>query len=401
MLEPLWAFLIDLPPLRRRVTAAVDRAVEEESRAAHKIIDKLRERQDAELRRYEERIASLQQRDSELRRQVDELQVANERLREESAWHRAEAVAAGEALLAMKQQCREQQDAEATRNDRTETDLFACTSCRSIWQMDTRPDDTCSVTRPHGKGCRDCLDRPLERLWSIRTGEIAGPEALPAEPAEPITSSATAEVPEDDETGVRIASKFVADLIEGGLDSAVAKGVVREFGEYARNALWPADRCKMLAAIANGLAPIPTTVKAGFTWFATGIVGLPRLVAETISEIATRVLVEPVPLRALARAVRIVGVMSCAAEDRLAQCCCVRDLVGKDLTEPQIASRLEKALHDVDDTPASPEPNAPGKAAITGSDDPSRELQPPQVPESPRPNLDFPRPRTFGPGDRW
>lgn len=200
---------------------------------------------------------------------------------------------------------------------------------------------------------------------------------------------------------MRIASKFVADLIEGGLDSAVAKGVVREAGEYARNALWPADRCTMLAVIANGLAPIPTTVKGGIRWFATGIVGLPRLVAETIAEIATRALVEPVPLRAIARAVRIVGVMSCAAENQFARCCCARDLVGKDLTEPRIASRLDEAFHNAGGTPFDLELNAPGKAAVAGPDDVRHELQTPQVPTSPRPNLDVPHPRIFGPGDRW
>ena len=66
-----------LAPLRHLVTSAVDRAVEEESRTAHKVVGKLRERRDAELRWHAERIASLQHHNSELRRQVEELRAAN------------------------------------------------------------------------------------------------------------------------------------------------------------------------------------------------------------------------------------------------------------------------------------------------------------------------------------
>lgn len=379
MWDPLWAFLLDVAPFRRLVRAAVDHGVQEESRAARKVIEELREHQRRELLRRDERIAVLQRQVSDLRRQAEERRAFAAPLREE-------------VLLR-----EDYQATEVERDELTEVDLFTCLGCSSIWQVNTRPDDTRSVLRPHGSGCDECRDHPFER---IRTGP-AGVVVEPASPVDaPIPFSADLELPEDHTARMRITSKFVADLIEGGLESAVAKGVVREAGEYARNALWPADRCTTLSAIANGLAPIPNSVKTGIRWIATGIVGVPELVAETIAEVATRTLVEPIPLRSLAQAIRVVGVMSCAAENQLARCQCLRDFATKDLTEPQLSHALEEALTNATEPPADSALNVLTLADVM-TEEPRGELrellvtapprEPPEpVPPEPEPDLDRP-----------
>lgn len=376
MWDPLWAFLLDVAPFRRLVRTAVDRGVREEARTARKAIDALRDRQRRELLWRDQRIATLQRRVAELQQQVEE--------------QRTFAVSAREEVLLRE----DLEDTEEEGDELTEVDLFACLGCSSIWQVNTRPDNTRKVLRPHGGGCDECRNHPFKRLRASQAQVVAEP-ASPADPPTPIP--ANLELPEDHTARMRITSKFVADLVEGGLESAVAKGVVREAGEYTRNKLWPADRCTTLSAIANGLAPIPNSVKTGIRWIATGIVGVPELVAETIAEVATRALVEPIPLRSLARAIRVVGVMSCAAENQLARCQCLRDFATKDLTEPQLAHALENTLAQAAAPPADialvPTPDDvtdEPRGALKESPAPVPQPEP-RAPDPPEPDLDRPQ----------
>ncbi|RLK53913.1 hypothetical protein [Actinokineospora cianjurensis] len=336
---PLWAFLLDVAPFRRRVASAVEHAVAQESAVAQKVIDDLRERHRKELVRRDERVEAARWQTAELGRQVAELRAEVKRLRGASA--RDSAVVRD--LRQKVQAVAEQRRAREAADEQTVVDLFACLACSSIMQLNTRPDTTCEVIRPAGDGCAECLAYPL---WEVRQAAVE-PAAV-----EPVDPAAELPLPEDPVVRRGSAARFVADLLQDGVATALAKGVVREAGEYARAELWTADRCAALSAIANGLAPIPTAVKTGIVWVASTL-GAPTLVAETIGEFATRALVEPFPLRALAQGLRVLGVLACAAENRLGDCRCARDLVTKDLAEPALARHLENSLRDAIDQPAT------------------------------------------------
>ncbi|GAA3044626.1 hypothetical protein Aglo01_45340 [Actinokineospora globicatena] len=396
----LWALLLDLAPFRRRVTAAVDEAVRQESATAQRVIDELRERQRKELARRDEGLAAARWEVAELRRQLEEL-------RDESERRQRAVLALHGELQAVEDERRARAQAEAAADERTEVDLFACAGCSSVVQLNTRPDNTCDARRLGGTGCGDCLDLSFGTLWAAKASAttaaapcaatapnstaVSSGTAVPSGTADPdsatdpaaaaMTSAAAdpvtadRDLPEDRDDRRGIAAKFVVDLLADDMATAVAKGVVREAGELARSTLWPADRCATLSAIANGLAPIPTAVKKGIRWVAT-VVGAPRLVAETIAEAMTRALVEPIPLRAIAQTLRVVGVLACVADDQLSHCQCARDLVTKDLAEPALAHRLDEALEralasQAVASPAVPEPKPPaipnpGDSAIKG-----------------------------------
>ncbi|SES40472.1 hypothetical protein SAMN04487818_112209 [Actinokineospora terrae] len=370
---------------------------------AQKVIDDLRERHRKELVRRDERVEAARWQTAELGRQVAELRAEVKRLRGASA--RESAVVRD--LRQKVQAVAEERRAREAGDERTVVDLFACLACSSIMQLNTRPDTTCEVIRPAGDGCAECLAYPF---WEVRSAADEPPAV------EPIDSPAELALPEDPVVRRGIAAKFVADLLQDSVATALAKGVVREAGEYARAELWAADRCATLSAIANGLAPIPTEVKTGIVWVASTL-GAPTLVAETIGELATRALVEPFPLRALAQGLRVLGALACAAENRLSDCRCARDLVTKDLAEPALARHLEDSLRGAFDPPATNPPAldppaidpptaasfiSPSEPALDPVDEgalkPVVDLDEPVTPPEPPPIPNPPGHETFG---RW
>ncbi|NUT96946.1 MAG: hypothetical protein HOY78_33475 [Saccharothrix sp.] len=411
---PLWGFLFDLPPFRRVVTSAVARAVAEESRVAEGVIDGLRREHRRELARWAERLARVERDGSELRRRVEVAADVASALREDLARERARASRLVEELQEL-QRVRDserrkgkEEEEEEEEEERATADLFVCLGCQSIWELRVRPEGSCSVHKALGNGCDDCGDRTLDRLWGAKSRVIDGgepkpaspldeaPDAVPADavpadavPADAVPADAVPDAPS--ELVVRVVSKFVADLGQGGADFAVAKGVSREAGEYTRTLLWPAERCRTLSAIANGLAPIPSTVNRGIRWFATDIVGLPTLVAATLAEIATRALVQPFPLKELATAIRLVGAASCAAENQLAHCRCFRDLATKDVAEPRLAEIAEGLLGGPTAAPGGRTLDVV-KTRVTEQDDPTKVERPPAEPEPLKPEPPKPAP---------
>ncbi|NUT91574.1 MAG: hypothetical protein HOY78_06030 [Saccharothrix sp.] len=382
---PLWAFLFDLPPFRRVVTSAVARAVAEESRTAEAAIDRLRREHRRALAQREDRLVKAERDSSEWRRRAGESAASASKLREDLARERARTSRLVQELREL-QEVRDSERRETEEEqERTTTDLFVCLGCRSIWELRVRPAGSCSVHKTLGNGCDDCRDRTLARLWACKTRVLDSGEPTPASPLDDPADQAEADPPSERVVG--LVSKLAADLDQGGADFAVAKGFTREAGEYARTLLWPADRCRTLSAIANGLAPIPPTITRGIRWFATDIVGLPALVAATLAEIATRALVQPFPLKELAAAIRLVGAASCAAENRLAHCRCFRDLATKDVAEPRLVEVGRGLLGgpvdttELEESPAEPEPPAPPP--------------PPPPPPPPEPEPRHPGDRTF------
>ncbi|HEV2778944.1 MAG TPA: hypothetical protein VGX25_06030 [Actinophytocola sp.] len=289
------------------------------------------EERNDQLRR---RVAELEAATGKLRTELTGQQAATEKLRRALAAEQASSARWRSAYEAAERRAREQRVAEAQLDEQTTTDLFSCLECSSLWLLSTRPDQTCAVRRPVGDGCAVCTEEPLHRLWEIKTS--TAPEVV-AEVPTPVS-----EPPEQPVARIDTV-KFAADLLEHGPLAGLAKTVAREASELVGETLDRVApvRWSGLNAIATGLDKVPKVVRNGIAWCATEIVGLPEFPAKVLAEVVTRAALEPLQLKPIARAVRMVG--TCLGDPA-----CARDLLRKDL-EVLAADRLADVGHQLEE----------------------------------------------------
>jgi hypothetical protein len=205
---PLWSFLVDLAPIRRALRREINRAVDVAWQTAQDVLDRDREQHRTALGEAEARTSGLQQR-------VADSEATNRGLRSELSAQKENE----------KRRQREQEAADAELDRNTISDLFCCQNCRSLLLLSMRPDRSYTVCGPVGGGCSTCTNEPLLRLAAVKASVTESDEAdmvarpvgeLPDQPAD-------TQVPGDRLARTEIGVKFVAKLVEGGPDAAIAK----------------------------------------------------------------------------------------------------------------------------------------------------------------------------------
>ncbi|GAA3464709.1 hypothetical protein ACFFSW_05140 [Saccharothrix longispora] len=270
-------------------------------------------------------------------------------------------------------------------DDGTTSDLFCCVDCVSLWLLSGRPDGALEV-RGIGSGCASCGDVTADRLREVtETSPCTGASAPSVRRAPP----AALDLPDDRERRLEIGAKLGGDVFTLGVEQGVPTAIGREIGTNVSCCLGGAPRCGTLCEIANGLAFAPESVRKGIAWCATGIVGLPESVAHLIGEVVGRLMLDAVPLTLLAQGVRLIGVVSCALDNRLGECQAAREMLGKDLVGPMVTWKLTEAL---DVATGVPEPARVGLLDFLRNAPLPTDLSPPADP--PTPEIDKPDPPT-------
>lgn len=355
---PSWSLLLDLPPIRRELRREIGRARDEIEQQALEVLAKDRERHRTALDQSEQRIGELERSIGELRGRAAGLAAANRDFEAVNRDLRGR-------LLTWQQAEQRRREREATDARNTTSDLFCCQNpdCASLWLLSMRPDHSYTVHGPIGPGCATCTDgEPLLRLAAVKAGATRPDEI--EEVARPLAEAperTDLSVPGDRAARTDIGVTFVADLLQDGPDSAIAETVAHQastFVDAEVDRVAPATRCAGLAAIADGLDQVPKVIRNGIAWCATEIVGMPDFPARVLGEVVTHLASPQVaPLHALhavAQGIRAVGTVSCAADDRLGQCKCARDLVA-DVAETAAVEQLRQLLDRLSPTgPPSP-----------------------------------------------
>jgi len=201
-----------------------------------------------------------------------------------------------------------------------------------LWSLDTSADGASRAVRwGAGAACADCVEPPIELLWGevpvgdppdvgVGVGELAGDRAWRGA------------------VGVALAVALVGS------------GAARWVGELARRRLdraLPAETCHGISAVAEGLERGP-----GDAWVAVGVTGMPDLLAGLIGEVVGRTELS------LDVAVRVVGTVACALDNRLDRCPCVRRLavgtLGERQVEHDLAEHLDAVLAELPPPTAGP-----------------------------------------------
>jgi hypothetical protein len=315
---PLRSFFLDLGLIRRALRREIQQAEDRVSREAEEALDRARERHRKALRERTDQNTELQRHNDELRQRITDLETTAHDLRKELVAERHSGHRRQREIDAEEEQRRElDQD--------TSSDLFCCLTCTSLWLLSARTDNSCTVRRPVGDGCDTCNETPLHWLWAARTSgaksAAATKVARPSRgaPGPMMILPLPGDRPARTEIGVRLATA----LRDNDQDAAITALA----GELARHPAEPPHTCATLNAIATGLDRIPDSIRTGVVWCTTDITGSPENVATVLTEIATRTAAPP---KDLARAARVVGLVSCAAGNRLGECHCARQLVTGD-----------------------------------------------------------------------
>lgn len=290
-----------------------------------------------------------------------------------------------------------QQEREARRRGAERelvSDIFCCTACRSMWLITARPGGG-DVRRPAGEGCDVCsgpagvMRPPLPLAGSGYRPATAPVTAVPAHQPQTTRQKPSA-ARADDRTmiGVGIAVDLAA------LDS---KATADDLAHWAAGLLWgdvnqafPAEYCRILSSIADGLDAIPDDIARGVAWCARAA-GAPRIIADLLGAVARFAIESHVaPLHTLAQEIRLIGTARCAAEgaDHLASCQCARGLV-QDLSAQAAADALDSLLAPAIARLEAIEMPPPHPAPPVPPSPPADPMPPPIGPASPSPFSPF------------
>jgi hypothetical protein len=322
------SFFLNLGPVQRALRQEIRGEAEQAWQAAEEALDRARERQRKALQERADLNTELQRHNDELGQRITELEATAHDLRKELVAERHSG-----------HRRQREHDAEEERrrelDQETTSDLFCCLTCTSLWLLSTRTDNTCTVRRPAGDGCATCNKTPLHWSWAARTsGAKSAAATKVARPSRDTPGPMMIlPLPGDRRARTGIGVRLAAELLGNDQDSAIPTLA----GERVRDRAVPP--CPALHAIATGLDRVPETVKTGFVWCATDIPGAPDHPAETLTEIATRA-TSP-SLRDVARGIRIIGLVSCAADNRLGDCHCARQLVTEDKLKRMVDDLLD------------------------------------------------------------
>ena len=173
-----------------------------------------------------------------------------------------------------------------------------------------------------------------------------------------------------------------------------SRATADDLAHWAAGLLWddvnqafPAEHCRILGSIADGLDAIPDDIARGVAWCAR-VAGAPQIIADLLGAVARFAIESHVaPLHTLAQEIRLIGVARCAAEGAdLATCQCARGLV-QDLSAQAAADALDSLL-------------APAIARLKAIEMPPPHPAPPASPSrpaSPSPPVDPTMPPPIGP----
>lgn len=218
----------------------------------------------------------------------------------------------------------------------TECDVFACLDCGSLLILETPAADEPRWHRPAGEGCGTCVDLPCSRPPAPSVAEA---------PAVPET-----ELPVPGTAGQRaeIAAELVAGLAKSSPADVAADELAKKAAEATRDVLErisPAQSSS-LDALATGLEKVSGTVRSGIAWCATELLGMPDFLGTVLGHVVAELVTDPLHVKEIARAVRVVDTVACAVEGDLSKCASLRHLAIMDLGQAEAADRLKALVHD-------------------------------------------------------
>ncbi|MGH3757383.1 hypothetical protein [Actinophytocola sp.] len=361
-----WNFLLGLRPVQRMVTQeiseAVDRAFErsaEGRRAMRRAADRREaalEREATKLRQdiavlasraveSERRTAEVARRAAELKRHVASLRDENERLSAENAdlTRRSEVL----RKRATARDARRWADILSPENvpvrqhaggsdSGAECDVFACLDCGSMLILQAPADDEPSWHRPTGEGCDTCADLPCSRP----------PGRSVAEP--PAVVETDLPVPGTREERVDIAAELVAGLAKNSPVEVAADAYAKKAAALTRDVLERISptQSSSLDTVAGGLDKVSDTVRSGIAWCGTELLGMPDFLGKVLGHVVSELVTDPLHLKEVARAIRVVDTVACALEGDLSKCASLRHLAIMDLGQAELADYLKEIAKD-------------------------------------------------------
>jgi len=213
-------------------------------------------------------------------------------------------------------------------------DCFLCLDCGSFLLLET-PEPR--FRRAVGTGCDTCTDLPAAR---------------PPEPASVVESLAVAATDVDltvrgtRQEREKIAAELVAGLVRNPPLDVAAEAYAKKAAELTRK--WTEEiaptRASGLDVIAAGLDKVPDTVKSGVVWCATELLGAPDFLAAVLGHVVADLVTDPLHLKDIALAIRVVDTVVCALDGDLGTCASVRDLAIMDVGEAETADALKVAV---------------------------------------------------------
>jgi hypothetical protein len=145
----------------------------------------------------------------------------------------------------------------------------------------------------------------------------------------------------------KIAAELVVSLLRNSPLDVVADTCAKSAAAWTTDVLEKDKPTKSSAldAIATGLEKVSGTFKSGIVWVATAL-GVPGFLAHVLGFVVSDLIGDPLHLKDIARAVRVVDTVWCAMDGDLSECASFRHLVITDVGEPELAENLKDALGD-------------------------------------------------------
>ncbi|HEV7651529.1 MAG TPA: hypothetical protein VGP26_25535 [Actinophytocola sp.] len=290
-------------------------------------------------------MAEVARRAIELEGRVDSLRAANKRLETENV----ELARRGEILRkrATTEDDRRWADLLRAENvpvrprsgrsdSRAGCDVFACLDCGSMLILETPAADEPRWRRPAGKGCHTCADLPCSRP----------PERSVAEP--PAVVETDLPVPGTRQEREDIAAELVAGLAKNSPVEVAADAYAKKAAELTREVLERISptESSSLDVLAAGLDKVSDTVGSGIAWCATELLGMPEFLGKVLGHVVAELVTDPLHLKEIARAVRVVDTVACALEGDLSRCASLRHLAVMDLGQTELADLLKDVAKD-------------------------------------------------------
>jgi hypothetical protein len=233
-----------------------------------------------------------------------------------------------------------------------ECDVFACLDCGSMLILESPAADEPTWHRSAGTGCDTCADLPCSRPLAF---SVVEPSAV---------VETDLQVPGTARERENIAAELVAGLVKNSPVEVAADAYAKKAAELTRDVLErisPAESSS-LDALATGLEKVSDTVGSGIAWCATELVGMPEFLGKVLGHVVAELVTDPLHLKEVARAVRVVDTIACALEGDLSRCASLRHLAVMDLGQdeladllkgaaeaPEVAKRLDEITKDVAD----------------------------------------------------
>lgn len=361
-----WTFLLSLRPVQRVLTQEVSEAVDlafersTEGRRAELLAAGRREaaleREATKLRqdisvladrvvKSERRTVDVARRAVELKSRVASLREDNERLdvenveltrRNEILRKRATAQDAHRWADILSAENVPVRPRSGRSDSGAECDVFACLDCGSMLILEILAADEPMWRRPAGKGCDTCADLPCSRP----------PEQSVAEP--PAVVETDLPVPGTRQERADIVAELVAGLAKDSPVEVAADAYAKKAAELTRDVLERISptQSSSLDALAGGLDKVSDTVRSGIAWCATELLGMPDFLGKVLGHIVAELVTDPLHLKEVARAVRVVDTVACALEGDLSRCASLRHLAVMDLGQAELADLLKEVAKE-------------------------------------------------------